>query len=190
MFEAGHPDVPLLDWETFCKNISPFLIGEVVDRNEVKLPDWVLPLARGVAYASDHLLRTAGYRVGSSRPRGWKKTHWGVYRRDTDLTTLKVRGYSNQKLWMISRWNLNQPGGHYWSETLVYLFGSTPIVTPNYQSAIYLAEYCLANRLIGLHWVSTHPVDYESAIEFAKKRRVNEALGPLQRHNADLLKAA
>jgi hypothetical protein len=183
MFEAGHPDAPLAHWERFRKNPSPFLIGEVIDRSEKNMFAWFLPLARGAAIASDHLLWRAGYHPGSYRKRGWRKTHCDVFRRDLGQKTMKVRGNIVRGLWTISRWNLDQPGGQDRSETLVYLFGSTPIVTRNYQSAICLAEYCVVNRLLGLQ----HPVDYESVIQLAKKRRVNEALGQL---HAQLLKAA
>jgi hypothetical protein len=187
MFEVGHPHVPLVDWETFRKNPSPLLIGEVIGRSDNNMFEWFLPLARGAAIASDHLLPRAGYRPGSYRKRGWRKTHCDVFRRDLGPKTLKVRGGIVRDFWTISRWNLDQPGGRHRGETLVYLFGSTPIVTRNYQSAIYLTEYCLANRLSGLHWVSTHPWDQEGAIELAKKCRIDEALLSAP---PDLLKAA
>ena len=44
-----HLDVTLSDWEAFRREFSPFRIEEVVDRNEIELPDWFLPLARGAA---------------------------------------------------------------------------------------------------------------------------------------------
>ena len=62
IYDIGHPHVTSLDWQTFRKEFSPLLIGEVIDRSEIKLPDWFVPLARGVAIASDALLLMSGYR--------------------------------------------------------------------------------------------------------------------------------
>ena len=76
---VAHPHIPLSGWQTFRKEFSPYLIKEVIDRSEIKLPDWFVPLARGVAIASDHLLHRAGYRPGSYRPRGWRKTECDVF---------------------------------------------------------------------------------------------------------------
>ena len=69
MFEEGHPIISLSAWKGFCaweKSLKGFpsrLIDEMVDRNECGcLPDWFVPLAYGVAIASDALLRKAGHR--------------------------------------------------------------------------------------------------------------------------------
>jgi hypothetical protein len=47
--EPGHPNVAPSDWEAFRKGFSPFSFAEVIDRSELDLPDWFVPLARGVA---------------------------------------------------------------------------------------------------------------------------------------------
>jgi hypothetical protein len=61
--------------------------------------------------------------------------------------------------------------------TLVHIFGSTPILTRNYQSATYLAEFCFENGPpAGLGWVDECPDDIKGAIELAEKRRIDEAL--------------
>ncbi len=75
MHEDGHPNVTLSDWQAFVawqkSRVSPSPIEEVVDRNETGcLPDWFVPLARGIAIASDDLLREAGHHHGMYRPRG------------------------------------------------------------------------------------------------------------------------
>jgi hypothetical protein len=59
ILEVGHPNVPLADWQAFRKECWPSTIKEVIDRSEIKLPDWFVPLARGIAIASDHLLHRA-----------------------------------------------------------------------------------------------------------------------------------
>jgi hypothetical protein len=65
---------------------------------------------------------------------------------------------------------------------LVFTFGSTPIFTRNYQSAIRLAMYCQLNGPpSGLCWINACPDDRKGAIEFASRRRADEALRPESR---------
>jgi hypothetical protein len=60
--------------------------------------------------------------------------------------------------------------------TLVHTFGSTPILTRNYQSATYLAEFCLLKGPPpGLRWVDERPDDMNGAVDFSFDRRVREA---------------
>ena len=73
-YDVDHPDVPLSEWPSFLKELPPHLIAEVIDRSKVGLPNWFVPFARGVAIASDALLREAGHRHGMHRPPGWLKT--------------------------------------------------------------------------------------------------------------------
>jgi hypothetical protein len=182
LYDVGHPSVPMSDWQTFRKEFSPLLIGEVIDRSEIKLPDWFVPLARGVAIASDTLLRKAAYRHGSYRPRGWHKTHCDVFikrtvaDKDKNFAALTVRQYANQRWWSIERYH---EGRKYEDTTdvLVFVFGSTPIFCWNPQSAMCLAEYCQTNYLpVGLRWVAACPDNKDGAIEFARKRRIDEVL--------------
>jgi hypothetical protein len=171
--DVDHPRVPLSDWQTF-KNCPPRLIGEVIDRTEAQLPDWFVPLARGVALPSDALLRSVGYRDGMSCPSGWDKTHCDVFERDNiDLKRLKVRQCSNQGLWTVERWrDLWRPYVHS-DEVLVHDFGSTPIFTRSYQSAMQLAMHCELKPPLGLRWIAACPPKYQDAIN---ERRVNELL--------------
>ena len=177
---VGHPHIPLSDWQAF-KTSSPFLVKEVIDRSEIKLPDWFVPLARGVAIASDHLLHRAGYRPGSYRPRGWRKTAVDVFikcpvaDKDMNFANLAVRQYADQSWWTIERY---REGRNYEeiTDVLVFDFGSTPIFCWNYQSAMRLAEYCHVNAPSpGSSWVTACPHDKDGAIEFAQKRRMDEA---------------
>jgi hypothetical protein len=69
--EMCHSDTSPSDWELFVREPPPNLIHKVIDRSEVDLPEWFCPLARGVATASDYLIRKTGYRSGSGRPRDW-----------------------------------------------------------------------------------------------------------------------
>jgi hypothetical protein len=181
MYAVGHPDVALSDWQAFRKGFSPHLFREVIDRNKIKLPDWFVPLARGVAFASDALLLKAGYRRPSDRPPGWRKTNSDVFSKRTvlgkDMTvaTLTVRQYEDQDWWTIERYHENRKYEDI-TDVLVFRFGSTPIFCRNYQSAMQLAEYCQKNELpSGLCWVAAYPDDKDEAIEFARKRRIREA---------------
>jgi hypothetical protein len=175
--ENGHPDVPLSDWKTFRNEFSPYLIEEVIDRSQIKQPDRFLPLARGIAIPSPYLLSKAGYRPGAYRAPGWCKPHCDVLWKDIDADSLIVRGYHGHPFWQVERnGSEGRPHGHP-NMTLVHNFGSTPILTRNYQSATYLAEFCYFNRPpAGLRWVDECPDDISGAIEFAQNRLINEAL--------------
>ena len=70
LYDLDHSHVSLSDWQKFDRKFSP-LIGEAIDRDAAKLPDWLVPFAHGVFVASDTFLRTAGHRDGMRRPRGW-----------------------------------------------------------------------------------------------------------------------
>jgi hypothetical protein len=173
--DEGHPDVSLADWSTFRSEFSPYLFEEILDRSSVGLPDWFMPLARGAAIPSLHLLQRAGYRPGSHRARGWLKPPkgdvWKDYGRDC-LVILRA-----QPLWRIELNNLSLGRPHNHSGmTLVHIFGSTPIFTRNYQSATHLAEFCLLKGPPpGLRWVEECPDDMNGAINFSLQRRADEA---------------
>ena len=63
-------------------------------------------------------------------------------------------------------------------EVLVLRFGSTPIFTRSYQAAMRLAMHCDVNApTADLRWIKTTPNNKQAAIEFARKRRIEEALG-------------
>jgi hypothetical protein len=63
-------------------------------------------------------------------------------------------------------------------EVLVFKFGSTPVLTRSYASAMHLAMHCHVNDPPSdLHWIKTIPANCEAAIEFARKRRIDEAIG-------------
>ena len=70
-YDVNNPDITLADWERLRKEFPRDLIDDVIDRNEAWLPDWFVPSARGVAIASDKLLRRAGYHNEKRCPHGW-----------------------------------------------------------------------------------------------------------------------
>ena len=182
IYDIGHPHVTPSDWHAFLKEFSPHLADEVINRSETDLPDWFVPLARGVAIASDALLRKVGHRHGSYRPRGWRKTHCDVFERNLgpkDLMASKrlmVRGCGKHHLWTVERWGEKRPYNNA-DEVLVFLFGSTPIFTRSYQAAMRLAAYCHVNDPpAGLRWIAACPKNYECAVEIAQERRIDETL--------------
>ena len=174
-----HPDVSLSDWRTFSNEVSPFVIEEVIDRSIAHMPSWFLPLARGAAVPSSYLLRSAGYRPGAYRARGWKKCK---PRPDREQELFKDLGRDClivtrcKPFWRITmdRGVLSRPHNHP-NFALVHMFGSTPILTRTYQEATYLAEHCYEKGSPGLWWVHECPDDINGAIEFAQDRSINEA---------------
>jgi hypothetical protein len=174
-----HPHVIWHEWKTF-KEYSNYLIEEVIDRREIELPKWYVPLARGAAIPSSYLLRISGYRPGSYRPRGWVRPHYDVLWKDIGPDTLVVRG--GKPLWQIERnGSPGRPHRHP-NKALVHLFGSTPILARTYQEATYLAEFCYRNNPpAGLRWIDECPDDMSGAIEFYRIRRIVEVVMPSTR---------
>jgi hypothetical protein len=173
IYEIDHPHVELLDWQKFQERPPP-LIDKVIDRNEIEFPGWFVPLARGAAIASDALLREAGYRSGMRRPRGWRKVERHIFAQNIIPQFLLV--HSKQDLWTIERWSLSRPYQHS-DEILVHQFGSTPITTRDYQSAMRLAEHChVKGPPARLRWINACPDDRDGAIEFARNRHICESL--------------
>jgi hypothetical protein len=164
IYETGHSNTSLSNWKTFVEEAPPRLIDVVVDRSEVGLPEWFTPLARGIAIASDHLLKQAGYRPGSRRPPGWEPIGQDVFRRlEPWGNALLVRG--------CSRWWTVEYHPYDWPEkVLVFRFGSTPLFTRSYQSAMWLADYCYPKPQPGLCWIDECPPDREAKIAFARAR--------------------
>lgn len=165
----------------FAKKFPSNVIREVIDRSKIKLPEWFVPLARGVAFASDTLLREAGYRRPSECPSGWRQTECDVFiksaaaDKDISFATLTVRQYANKSWWTVERCRDDRKYENL-TDVLVFDFGSTPIFCWDYQSAMLLAEYCQLNGPPpGLSWVAACPDDKDGAIEFARKRCIDEA---------------
>ena len=88
------------------------------------------------------------------------------------LNTLVVRRCDKHDWWLIERRVADV------DQILVCSFGSTPIVTTSYASAMRLAMHCnVDSPPHGLRWIKQAPDDCEGAIEFAYEREVNETCG-------------
>jgi hypothetical protein len=165
-YDLNHSHVSPSDWQKFDRRFSP-LIGEVIDRDPTKLPDWFVPFAHGVFVASDALLRMAGHRDGMRRPRGWRDARGidvdGVYVQDVDPVDpynsrwLLVRECLVPGLWMIERWS-DRRRYRDADDILVHEFGLTPIFTRSCPAAMRLAMHCHTNGPpAGLHWIAACP---------------------------------
>jgi hypothetical protein len=178
--ELDHSHISPSDWRKFCLDFPRHLIDQVIDREEAKLPDWFVPSARGVALASEELLRAAGHRPGMYRPRNWHEWSAGCFvrwmgephlngRRDF----LLVRASDHNELWTIERCGAERR----WEvdEALVSVIGCTPIFTRSYQAAMRLATFCHERGVPGLRWFKVAPENYKLEIEIARQRRRDEA---------------
>jgi hypothetical protein len=168
--DVDHSEVSFSEWQKFRREPPPHLIAEIIDRSEIGLPPWFAPLARGVAIASDVLLREAGHRPGMHRPRGWHKIFCDVFDLNiADGLQLTVRQWDNRGLWMVERFSESRQYNNA-DEILAHQFG-VPIFTRSYQSAMRLAMHCHVNEPPpGLRWISTCPPDY---LEGPGKRRID-----------------
>jgi hypothetical protein len=172
-----HPNVSLSDWKAFCNWASPCPFEKVLDRSDIALPYWYLPLARGAAFPSSNLLCRAGYRPGAHRARGWFKPSSEELWKDLGRNSLVVQKCG--QFWRIGWDNgtLARPHNHSYF-ALVHHFGSTPIVTRTYQEATHLAEFCFEDNSLsaGLCWVHECPDAMDDAVEYAHRRLINETI--------------
>jgi len=179
--QFGHPDVPLRDWNAFRAGFSPFYLDEVINRDEVHLPEWFMPLARGVATPSDALLR----RVGHWDVRGWFETDPGVFRLYLGGYYLQVRQCGNQNLWAVEKLD-NGPRPSV-DEVLVFCSGGTPIFTRTPTPAMQLAMHCNFSRPpYALRWIKS-PDDFEGfddLVILARARSLDER-GAVSEHRYD-----
>jgi hypothetical protein len=169
-----HPDIPLPNWDAFQKWGSPYL--NVLDRSSANLPDWFVPLARGAATPSKYLLRMVGYGRGYRRPPGWHKEPSGALFKEFYRECLIV--VPGPTLVRIEREGSLQRPHYRVNLTLAHEFGPTPILARSVQAAICLAEFCIRPGPLPpkLCWAEACPDDVKGAIEYARQRRINEAM--------------
>lgn len=187
-YEDDHPDVTLSEWQgysawqKYLKEFPVYLVDQIIDRSECGcLPEWYVPLARGVIIASDALLHQAGHYHGMHRPPGWRQVSSDCYSQIIGYNqsdwpdALVVRRCDKHEWWAIERRVADV------DEVLVFDFGSTPIFTRSYVSAMRLATHCNVNNPPhGLRWIKQAADDSEAAIDFARKRQLYEVLCAVQ----------
>jgi hypothetical protein len=119
------------------------LFETFIDRDQAPMPDIYVPSAKGVLIAGEDLLRAAGYRARSHRPKGWRKFKPGVFVKPLSSEfTLEVRqcGSWRSNMWTVERSNFFTDGDCV--EALVCAFENVPIWATTYQGAMRMAEYC------------------------------------------------
>jgi hypothetical protein len=173
--DPEHPKTTLADWNSFQKEFSPYLFESVIDRRAAQLPEYFVPLARGAAIASPHLLHNAGYRPGfglcqaNHTTAGPDECHLELW-----YGSAVVRRFGF--LWTVEWWVEDRANYYESDHILVHPFGSTPILARSREEASYLAVDSIAGiRGPGLRWINARTVDEENAIKFLKKRTRDEA---------------
>ena len=164
MFEHNHPIPAHSDWERFKSSLHMLdIIDEVIDRDELGIPDEYLPLARGAAIASVCLLRQA-HHDGGGRPSGWHKGNQGrVFSTVVPGQILSVARFGCSRFWSIHQ--------EMTPDILVFGFGSTPMLTSSEAAAMRLAMHCHLNGPPnGLRWNNPFPKDRAGALEVARRR--------------------
>jgi hypothetical protein len=172
-FEPGHPHVPKNDWRQFSSQLSPYF-KQAINREEIELPHWFVPLARGIVVASPYLLRSFAHR--RRRPSGWAFLSPDTYQRAVGDTRLRVRRTRDGRFWTILRW---PPGANLRSnkraQTVVHGLGSTPVLAASRYQAQQLAELFEACRAsAGLRWATVSPTWLVGALAFAIRRARSE----------------
>jgi hypothetical protein len=168
IYKPTHSNTSLADWRSFCKDVPSFRFGQVIDRSELKIPDHLVPLARGAAIPSDALL---------DRCCPWLEAiSWRSASSPDFLTfTFGFQGLFVQKfgdLWTIGRWGATEH-----TERLVFVFGSTLICTRDQRDAKNLAWFGWNEGFPahGLFWIRDVPEDYQQAIEWTRQRAIDDA---------------
>jgi hypothetical protein len=185
MFDEGHPIISRKDWMNFQLWMGDLPNWQLltdfsgsVDRESIDLPYWFLPLSRGALIAGPGLLGPHYISKLALASRGWTRRSADVYERTIGKTRLRVRRTNDGRFWLISRWLPGVPmHSDRRSETIVHLFGSTPIVTANLHEALYLAHRFQTNDPVGgLLWTRVSPHYLVGAIKFANERAQSEGL--------------
>ena len=175
LFEPGHPPVPQNDWLQFSSHL-PLYFKDAIKSESIELPHWFLPLSRGVLIAGPYLFRSLARK--RRRPSGWASLAADTYELAVGETRLRVRRTRDGRFWTILRWS---PGANLRSnktaETLVHIFGSTPVLAATRYQAQRLAELFEAcSPVAGLRWVRVSPRWLVGALEFAIRRAASEGL--------------
>jgi hypothetical protein len=177
MLYEGHPDVSQQHWLAFSRQLSPHF-SQAISREQLDLPHWFLPLARGAIVAGPPLLRCTGCKVRGRRSPEWTRVKTNVFQRDVGKTRLRVRRTNDGRFWIISRW---PPGvsrlSDKYSETLVHIFGSTPLVTERLEEALHLAYWFQKNKPIAsLRWSKASPAFLIGVLALAMVRAQREGV--------------
>ena len=166
--DAERPDITLSDWDRLREKFPGALISQMLNREDAGVPDWFMPMAWGIAIASDELLHEAGDMPTSS----WQEAGYARFWHELGPRMLLTRQCHKPRLWSIERWDTRHHGV---DEVLCFPFGSTPIFTRTYAQAMRLAMHCHYHKLPpGLRWIRSPDHDLDIVTEFARIRRFDE----------------
>jgi hypothetical protein len=178
LYEAGNPDMTFAEWERFCTDLPLALFDEVIERDQLSIHDWGLPLARGAVVASDQLLQKVGYRPNSRRPSDWRPGNDGHFWKPAGNDHCVVVAPLGS-LWTIERRTLFPVFDGYHYEILVSSYGALPVLTRTVAAGMRLAEFAHEGCPAGLQWIDVSPDDPEvckAAVTLVKARRNYEAI--------------
>ena len=177
LFKDHHPLTQPKDWQQFCHHLSPYF-SQAISRDQIDLPYWLAPLARGVIVASHLLLRRTGFKRRNPPACKWKCVRPGVYQATVGETRLRVQRMNCGKLWIIFRWIRNRDMySNQISETLVHRFGSTPLLVRDLNEARHLSTWFETNSPIAeLRWVTASTLHLGPAVTWAMRRAKDEGL--------------
>jgi hypothetical protein len=126
-----------IDEKTF-RLMHPDTIKEVINRNNLELPDTFVPSANRIALVSAHLLllvKPPWVYPPVGRWSGGLRKGWFRWFRADGGYILAVRRYG--KLWSIQRQKLGET-----CEVLAFEFGPTPILLQDHEYARRIARQC------------------------------------------------
>jgi hypothetical protein len=172
-----YPDAPLADWRVFSSQLSPYF-KEAISRESIDLPYWLNPMARGVLIAGPALLRGTAYKRYRGLPPEWKRVYRDIYQRNVGKTRLRVRPTNDRRAWLISRWGRGDAvhvDKH--SDTLVFLFGATPVAGATRNEAMHLAYWFELNEPIpSFRWIKAAYGYLPFELTIAIRRAAQEGL--------------
>jgi hypothetical protein len=121
----------------------PQISKDIVDRNDLDWPSWLMPSAPAALVASDELVRQATVNDPlTGRPRRWhyrviqgKGSEWFRYEPNHTLTVSRIGRW-----WFIRRVICSNPR-RLKLQSLAFVFGPAPLCADNLKAAKRLAEY-------------------------------------------------
>src|SRR4051794_24099177 len=101
LFDPSFPVFSRQDWLQLSQYHSIYF-SATISRENVELPYWLVPTARGVVLPSLMLLRRTGY-TPAALPLGWIRRAADDYELTVGKVRLRVRRSNDGRVWIISR---------------------------------------------------------------------------------------
>lgn len=134
--QSNHAAPTLRECEAFCKWKSPYTIEQFVRRDELQLPDWFVPRARGAAIVAPDFVCKLGFSPSCFEPRGWlPRTKLDGYEKSLRGRRRLVRKCEGLFSVECSLSRTIAYGG-----VLVWYLGAMPVFTHTPQEAMFLSQ--------------------------------------------------